>query len=325
MTLAYVPRLICVALASFFLVHLAIGLIAASFTPVAIRATGRGSAKMGARCLLLLRFLPVGFAGFVVGALCVPSYLRFEENFAGEQVGILCVSAAALAVLLLAISLIRALGALARYVGYMRHCERDGRQVQIPGDISPVWVIEDPHTAIGLVGSFRPRVVVSQRILNNLSVEELGAAVRHERAHEHSHDNLKRLLLFSLPDVLPFIRIFGALERAWHRRAEWAADDEVAARGSRETLSLAAALVQVARLTSSPQLRIVTSLLTDGSELSARVDRLLASQDARTGRKRGLAIPILRTAVIVSAVLISAALQPSTSFFIHCVLERLMH
>ena len=64
----------------------------------------------------------------------------------------------------------------------------------------------------------------------------------------NSADNFKRLLLLLAPDALPFLRGSAAVERAWLRFTEWAADDSAVNQDAACSLSLAEALVRVARL-----------------------------------------------------------------------------
>ena len=106
---------------------------------------------------------------------------------------------------------------------------------------------------------------------------QLAAALRHEEAHRISRDNLKRLLLLLAPGLLPGLHGFGAIERGWARFSEWAADDDAVAGDAHRSLSLAAALVRVARMGgSAPVSPLTAAFLGDSREISARVDRLLS-------------------------------------------------
>ena len=125
-----------------------------------------------------------------------------------------------------------------------------------PGTRLPVWTLNSPAPFLALVGVFPSRVVISSPVMTALSPsEQLAAALRHEAAHQVSRDNLKRLLLLLAPGLLPGLRGFDAIERGWARFTEWAADDEAVAGDARLSLSLAAALVRIARMggTSPPR------------------------------------------------------------------------
>src|SRR2546430_1176329 len=91
--------------------------------------------------------------------------------------------------------------------------------------------------AIRMAERINPRA-----ILEALSAEQLAAALRHERAHRISRDNLKRLCILSAPDILPFLGGSAELERGWAKFAEWAADHAAADGNPDRSLSLAAAL-----------------------------------------------------------------------------------
>ena len=75
MTLPYLPRLLCVSLATYFLVHLALGMVVSPMARAAVRLGERVRPHLAARCLLVLRLLPAAGAAFMVVAVCLPSYL----------------------------------------------------------------------------------------------------------------------------------------------------------------------------------------------------------------------------------------------------------
>jgi beta-lactamase regulating signal transducer with metallopeptidase domain len=179
---------------------------------------------------------------------------------------------------------------------------------------------------LALTGIVRPRLVISQRVVSALSGRQLAAVLRHEHAHRLSHDNLKRLVILLSPGLFPFFRGFDNLERAWARYTEWAADD-LAVDGAvdgdgRRSLPLAAALVRVARLGfAGPAPPLATSLLADGQDLSARVDRLLHPRARSKPRN-----PHLATAAVLTfaALLAAVILNPATFPAVHQLLEYLI-
>jgi beta-lactamase regulating signal transducer with metallopeptidase domain len=165
---------------------------------------------------------------------------------------------------------------------------------------------------------------VSSEVLGALSAEQLDAAMRHERAHGVAGDNLKRLVLLLLPDVLPFQRSLDALEHGWAMFTEWAADDEAVAGDSVHALSLASALVRVARIGAGPALPLMSSFTAGGRELEARVDRLLRMETAghlppATGRV------LLCCAAVISAGSMAVLLfLPGVLAAVHEALEYLV-
>jgi len=306
--LPYLVRLLCLCLASFFLVHLALGLLASLIAPSAIRAASRMDARLAARLLLALRLSPAGLGALLVAGMCAPSYLWLEPHASAEQVGWACLSAALLGLSILGASIARALRASAGSTRRVRELERGGA--------GPL---------VALTGIVRHRLVISHLVLRALSADQLAAVVRHERAHRMSHDNLKRLLILLAPGLLPISRGFGSLERAWAATAEWAADDRATEGNARRALVLASALVRVARLgTPRATPLLTTSLLADSADLAVRVDRLLHPAPRRTAL--GSSSPILKVAasLTVAAGLAGVLLQPATLYSVHELLEELI-
>lgn len=325
MTFPYLVRLLCLCLASFFLVHFALGLVIWVFAPVAIRMAERIRPRAAARMLLALRLLPLGFSLFVVTALCVPSYLWLEPEAAVEDVGLGCLVAALLGIAIWGISITRGLRATTGSFRYIRHCQRIGRKTSLQGELVPVWIIEGATPFLALAGIVNPRLVASQALVSELSAEQLEAALRHERAHWMSRDNLKRLFILLAPDIFPFLRGFGPLERGWARFTEWAADDSAVAGNPLRSLSLASALVRVARMGAAPQPSpLVTSLVGDGQDLSARVDRLLRIDPPRETSERRTPILGAGATLMLAASVIAVVSQPATFHSVHRFLEHLI-
>ncbi|HEX3744756.1 MAG TPA: M56 family metallopeptidase [Bryobacteraceae bacterium] len=326
MILPYVARLICLCLAAFFLVHAALGLMVSLLSPWAVRfAVGRMAPVHGARLLLALRLLPSAFGLFVVIGLCTPSYLYLEPKGAPEEMGIACLAAAAMSVILWGWSIARATRAMARSVRHLRECRQRSRELRLPGERKAAWIIESKSPCVMLAGVFRPRMVISHDVVAALSAEQLAAAIRHERAHGISHDNFKRLLVLLAPGIVPFASGFRNLERGWARIAEWAADDRASAGKARRSLSLAAALVRVARLGAvAPPPALATSLMADGAELSERVDRLLRSAHRAAHPHRREPIQTAVAGLLVTVALIAVMAHPATLHSAHECLEFLI-
>jgi len=205
MTLPYSWRLVCLALASFFLIHSIAAVLIASATPAALRFAGGLRPKQATRWLLALRLAPSAIALLVIAAFCVPSYLWLEPDHTAENVGLICVLASFFTIALLTFSAARATRAIARSRRFLRSAGR-----------SPI---------VALTGILHPRIVISPEVIAALSADQLVAALRHEEGHRISRDNLKRLLIQLAPGILPGLGGFGPLERAWLRFTEWAADD----------------------------------------------------------------------------------------------------
>lgn len=320
MSLPYILRLLGLCLGAFFVVHLAAGLVVARLAAAAIRRAGHMRASRAAGFLFALRVLPPAIGLLAVAGVCAPSYLLLEPHASGEEVGFGFLAAAVLGAAICAAALWRSASAIRVLVHFEREWTRAASLRHTGGDSMLVLPEETPFLA--MAGIFRPRLVVSRAVLNALEPEELDTAIAHEYAHRASRDNLKRLALLLSPDLLPAWPAFDSIEAAWRRFSEWAADDRAAGGDSARSLSLAAALVRVARLSGAPVMSpLVTPLLADTSELAARVDRLLATPSTPAGRT--WAVPALASAAI--ALTLFAAAQPGTLAWVHGALERLVH
>ena len=271
-------------------------------TTLAVRLAERSKPRRGAPFLLALCLLPGTLAALVVLAVCVPSYLWLEPGAGAENVGAPCLAAAAMGAAVWIVALARVREAVVQSNRFAR----------------------SEAAYVAQAGILRPRLIVSPDVADALTRDELAAVLAHERAHWNSRDNLKRLLLLLAPAPLPFSAGLERLERAWTRTAEWAADDAAVAGNPRRSLSLAAALVRVARLQAQPAPPLAASLLGESRDFAARVARLLLQAPAPKLPERR--IPVVRGGMFVAlaAVFAAAVLDPATLFTAHRLLERLM-
>ncbi|HET8921438.1 MAG TPA: M56 family metallopeptidase [Candidatus Acidoferrum sp.] len=276
MMVPYVLRLLCICMAAFFLVNAALGLLVSLFSSTAIRIAERMRARSAARFLLVLRLLPAAMGLGAVLALCIPSYLWLEPESIAERVGWIGFALVLLALVTLSASFVRGLNAVV--VSLRFHSA--WRQISSLGHLSPehpnTVIVEEEGPLLALAGVFRPRLFISESVLRVLTAEELEVALEHENVHRSSRDNLKRLLLALSPIAIPFLSGFALIEQSWAKLSEWAADDEAARGDANRALSLATALLRVARLGAGPRLSFLhTSLVAGDYDLSARVERLL--------------------------------------------------
>ena len=324
MILEYSIRLACICLASFFLVHLAAGLLVVRLSPWMIGVAARMRPQQAARFLLMLRLTPVCSALCVVIVLCVPSYLRYEQNGAAEKVGVFCLVASALGLALCVISVGRGLHAVVHSFLVTRRCP----SVAAATGWSDVPVADEDEVGmplLALVGVVRPRLILSRRVLETLSPEQLDAALSHERAHQMSRDNVKRLLVVLAPNVLPFVNGFDKLEHQWGRFIELAADEHATRGQIGRSVALAEALIRVARLgNSAVALPLASSLCAREEDLAERVHRLLGLEATTASPTRTAAFPWK----FCFAVLGLAGLllhRPDVLYPVHGLLESLLH
>jgi beta-lactamase regulating signal transducer with metallopeptidase domain len=320
---SYLVRLVCFSLASFFLINSALALIIWLWAPAAIRLGAQLQPSVAARFILALRLLPLSLSVFAVAGLCVPSYLWLEPKGTNEQAGWWCWVLTLLGVLTLIGSLARVCRALSGALRYTRECRQEGRELRMQDGPGSVLVVDRDAPILAVAGVVWPRIVVSSQVLRELSAPQLDAALGHERAHLASRDNLKRLLMLLAPDVSPFCRCFAPLERSWLQFAEWAADDQAVAGDSERSLSLASALLRVARMGSAARLPGAICFVADDTGLSARVHRLLRGKSMEHGLIPGRTA-LLAAASAVVAILAAAMLRPSAWYTVHQALEHLV-
>jgi Zn-dependent protease with chaperone function len=319
MILPYFSRLLCLCFACFFLTNAALGLAARVCSRVSTCLTARMKASTAAHLLLALRLLPGALAVFVVAGLCIPSYLWLEPDGTRERVGIICTVLGLLGVTTWTSTLGRVGRALVDSMRFNRLCGQETREIYIAGKKFCASVVGTDAPLLAMAGMVRPRLIVSRGVLEALSLEELDAALRHENAHRLSGDNCKRFLVLLAPDILPFLRGFGALEQTWAKLAEWAADDEATGGDKQRALSLAGALVRVARMGAGPRLSFLhTSLVAGDEDFSARVQRLLRPELlARHARWPIWSLGGLFLAACLAGLLV----WPATLFSFHQLLE----
>lgn len=316
MILPYLVRLGCLSLACFFLVHAALAMGVNGLAPWVLTLAKRLKPRSAAGLLLAARLFPAVGAVLVVAGVCVPSYLWLEPESTVEQVGPLCLGAALLSLGIWGMSIGRGLRAMVLSLRYARQCRRaDGVNTRVS-------VIEGTAGLFALTGIFRTRLVISRQVFESLSHEQLEVALRHELAHQASRDNLKRLLLLLAP--APRLTGLKSLERGWAQFTEWAADDDAVGGDAKRSVSLAGALVRVARLgvpAEAPAL--MTSLVADGEDLEARVDRLLGARPAGENQEQRRSSFITATFVLVG-VIVAAFAGPATLQAAHGLLEYLI-
>jgi hypothetical protein len=270
--------------------------------------------------------LPAGLGALIVAGLCVPSYLWLEPRTAtSEEIGAVCLILSIATVALWAISLTRGLRAINRSIWFLRECERTGQETGLPGEPLPLWIVEEPAALFAISGIFRPRLLISRRVMGELSAEQLAAGLRHERAHWTSRDNLKRLFLMLAPGVLPLVPGFRSLDRAWAKYTERAADDRAVAGDAGRSLALASALVQVSRLgialAASP---LAAPLLADDGDLPVRVERLLSGAPRPEARGGWMGCLVAGAALMLSGATVAIGLQPALLYSVHRFLEHLI-
>jgi beta-lactamase regulating signal transducer with metallopeptidase domain len=309
--IAYLVRLVSLSLACFFLVNLAAGVAVGLVAPRAmVKAHGMRAAS-AARFLFALRLTPMLTALFAVVAMCIPSYLWLEPASASEDFGIVCAISAALGLVVIA----RA---------FWRGAQAVMRSRRFASSSQEISIIDAPGAIMATTGLLRPRILVSRAAADALTADQFDAAVQHEHAHFTSRDNLKRLLLIAAPEILPLVRtgarVVRNVDREWAKFSEWTADDRAVAGDVDRAISLAEALVTLARNRTAQELPpLATSLLADPAGLSARVERLLSGAALADPPRDGLKIAGVVAATLFACVMLA---NPATLAAVHELLER---
>lgn len=328
MMLSYPLRILFLALAAGYLLHAALMLALRLAAPGLDRRAARLAPRVAANWVLAWRAAPLALTALLIGGVVLPVYLHFEPAGRGEEVGLAFLLAAALGAAAGVLALgryIRAAWALRRLE---RECARGGERLAADCAL-PVCAVRSAEPFMVLAGLRAPRVVVSTGALRRLTPAQLAAALRHEQAHRAAGDNWRRWLLLILPDAVPGWHWRGA-EGQWTRYSEWAADQAAAGGQAWRALHLAEALLAIGRgQAGGGQLgarfgRLVTGLASDGRELAARVDRLLADPEAPP-RRQFPGWPALALASAgLAAVAVAALLLLPRAAALYPVLERLV-
>src|SRR6266404_6667648 len=136
MILHYASRLLCLCLASFFVVNAVLGLTATFVSRAAIRIAGTMRARSAARFLFSARVLPCALGIGAVLVLCVPSYLWLEPQASAERIGWACLALALLGAASWLVSLARVTPALVVSARFNRACQETGRDTLLQGESS---------------------------------------------------------------------------------------------------------------------------------------------------------------------------------------------
>jgi len=277
-----------------------------------------------------LRMLPAALAASFVTMFFVPSYWRYEPRVTAEGFDITLTAGALFALMMLAAAGARGVAAWWRANRRARLWMRTSRPIDLgtAGQGPPEWamkpafVVDADQAVMALVGVFRPRLFVTRGLIDALTDEELAASVAHELRHRRAWDNLKRLAMRAVPDLLTTTGTARTIERRWASAAEHDADRMCGRATAATRCALASALVKVARLTpSEPIAGEPISTLVGGGEIASRV-RILLDDRAAASEPRRRSLEWLGAA-IVAAVLV--ATYGSLLRLVHELTEILVH
>ncbi|MFZ0750939.1 MAG: M56 family metallopeptidase, partial [Pyrinomonadaceae bacterium] len=208
----------------------------------------RCSAHTRAELLFAFRVAPLLLSTMFVAAFLVPAYFLHEpygtnEVVSGKLATLAIISATGI---LLAIS--RGIRSWLATRLLLKAWLRSATPITLAGVSIPSFKLTHEFPVLAVVGTFRPRLFVTEQVLTTLTQDELHSAIAHEAAHLSARDNLKRSLLRGCDDALLMIPCGRSLDRAWADTSESAADEYAARTSSSAAVNMAAALVKVARM-----------------------------------------------------------------------------
>jgi len=322
MILSFAGRLLCVAAVMTGLIHLVFEGFLWSTAPFVLRRSEALPARLRERLLYALQLVPVMAALFLTAVVCIPQYIRGENNHDAEGVGWMCVAGAGAVAIWYGSTLVRGLLVAARTLLFARSCRRASNAVSFLRAGTPILSYPGRSYGVVLVGLFRPFILISESLLGEggLSRNAIEIVLDHEASHARHRDNWKLFSLFCIPTLRLRLRNGRTWTEMWRGAAEWAADDDAVRGDNARVLVLAETLVAVARRGSQEPLRVCMALECDQADLVARVDRLIerptfASAPDSWGAVSGVTVGVVG---LVAATIVLMLSSPE-------LLERLLH
>jgi Zn-dependent protease with chaperone function len=223
----------------------------------------------------VLRLLPAAGAALLTLTVVLPAFLIYEPDHKLEEIGPCLVAFVLLALVTAGAAMVRAWRAwVAARALLLTWGPADSWSV---GDGQTVDLINIPEPVVAVVGGWRPRIVAAQHVFDACTQEEFRQVMAHEAAHVSTQDNLKLLLLVASPDTLAWLPCAAALAARWREAAEIEADERATGSDPRKRVTLASALIKVARLsTGSDRVLPALSMPIALDDVEGRVRRLLS-------------------------------------------------
>jgi beta-lactamase regulating signal transducer with metallopeptidase domain len=200
-----------------------------------------GERRCSADVLLGVRLMPAAVSSFFVAAMFLPVHWRLEPVNSSERFGAVIGVLALVGLGLLVRSLLRAF----RILRTDMQLEAMTRRLATPRGIA---FEVTGLSGVSLAGILRPKILIGSRAFATLTPAELDVAIAHEVAHQRALDNLKRFLICCAPDVFGWLPAARRLEQRWEAETECQADARAVRGDDGRAVTLASALVKVARL-----------------------------------------------------------------------------
>lgn len=264
---------LALALGAFAVANVAGSLLAFGAWRLLRPAFARARARRRANWLFGLRVLPAVLALGVAAGLVTPAYLLFEPANTGETPGGVLLALASMGAVLIASSVKRTACVWRATQRFLQERLLGARPLALAEAPALAFGVRPAFPTVSLVGLARPRLLMAEPVLAALDAHELSAVLAHEAGHASARDNLKALMLRAAPC---WERLGKRLEREWREASEQAADDHAIAGCTDRALSLAGALVKVARMVPErASFELPAIAFHSGDGVAGRVQRLL--------------------------------------------------
>jgi len=173
------------------------------------------------------------------------------------------------------------------------------------------------------LGVLRPRIECCVHLLDELSQEELHAALLHEIEHARAKDPLLFLLLLTARALNPVASLLEAESARWHATRELASDRRAHRHGA-DPLALASAIIKVSKHQRSRTYGQGLAAHLEGDDhnptlIEARVHALLAMASEEESERRARASSLNLALSPSVCVLSLVTLQPHLSSSLLCV------
>jgi Zn-dependent protease with chaperone function len=285
-----------------------------------------------ARTLFLMLTIPTAVAVICVLFLLAPAFVLYEPKSGHEGVSVKLAILAVLGAAGLLLSLAKALASWHATTCLVREWLKHAEPTRLQGVSASAFRFEHHFPLIAVIGIFRPRLFIANKVFESLTPEELAAALQHEAGHISARDNLKRAVMRSCRDILilnPFAR---KLEQAWLEATESAADDHATRVGGNTSVDLASALVKIARMVPAGVRPTVpaSAFLFSGVNshgFSSRVGRLLQPDPHPSSGSFKVSLRFFSWLLSIVFILGIALLvtQPQLFLTAHYAIEHLVH
>lgn len=209
----------------------------------------------------------------VVGSVChLLDRAGLHQRIALVGIGLLAIAAVTIGQVIWSIR--RQLRATRQFLATLHPSARDGRLARAArhvGLIERVTLIAGAGAFSGCIGFWRPRILVSEDLVQTLTARQLEAILWHERYHAERRDPLRLLIGRALRDGLSWFPLVGALERYFELLTELAADRQAVMKQGGPA-GLAGALYH---LLTRPVALPSAAAIAGSTQTTARIDSLL--------------------------------------------------